>query len=181
MSHTRVAVDAQLRVHGPVDEPDGARGQRGDVRHARDDSSGEARRRDVDRLLEVRPDERVGLVEHREHVEAVGTAQRAPRPRPPRPGTYSSTRSGPSAIARMRARRVARLRRRRRRGSRPGSPRVSIGFTTIGYPTAEALRGTSSAVFDDRERGLAAPPSPMSSSRIGALSRVAATACGSVW
>ena len=84
-------------------EPDRARVAR-QVRNATRccTSSGESRRRHVDRLLEVRAVERVGLVEDREHLEL-----RSPRSSPSTatsmPGTYSSTSSGPSAMARMRS------------------------------------------------------------------------------
>ena len=133
----------------------------------------EARRRDVDRLLEVRADERVGLVEDREHRRA-SPSRSSPSTATSTPGTYSSTSSGPSAMARTRARGRACARRRRRRGSRPGS--------RSGRPASPPRVARRSGAVDRRRRSprtrAAAPRPRPARARIAALSRVAATAAG---
>ena len=64
-----VEVQPQLRVYGPLHEADRRAGTCGDDLGATQRLGRQARRRDVDGLLEVGTDERVGLVEHREHGE----------------------------------------------------------------------------------------------------------------
>ena len=118
------------RAPGPRASPMRGRAVGDDARDALQRRRGEARRRHVDRLLEVRADERVGLVEEREDSSV--PARRSPSTATSTPGTYSSTSSRPPpAMCAMR-----RPRRSPRRGvvgadhaatgrtARPASPRT---------------------------------------------------------
>ena len=70
-----IAVDPELGVDGPVGEPDRVRRAPGEERDALLQVGGQSRRRHVDRLFEVRADERVGLVEDREDLELLLAAE----------------------------------------------------------------------------------------------------------
>ena len=70
-----ITVDPEFGVDGPVGEPDRVRRPPGEERDALLQVGGQSRRCDVDRLFEVRADERVGLVEDREDLELLLAAE----------------------------------------------------------------------------------------------------------
>ena len=171
-----VAVDPQLGVHRAL-RPARSRRRRAPVTSSTRASvaGGEARRRDVDRLLEVRADERVGLVEHREHLERRRRAG-GPRPRPRRPGTYSSTSSGPSAMAPIRGDRGA-----RRVGVVGADHALAPRAAERLHDARGSRRRAASRSSTDREPRLGHLGRAPARVRIAALSRVAATASGGLW
>jgi RNA polymerase sigma factor (sigma-70 family) len=70
-----LAVHAQLGVDRSLPQPQRTRRPRSDRLDLGQDGRGQPRRRDVQRLLEVRPFQRLGLVEDREHLQAPAAQQ----------------------------------------------------------------------------------------------------------
>ena len=179
---TPLAVHAQLGVDRSLPQAQRARRPRSDRLDLGQDGRRQPRRRHVQRLLEVRPLERVGLVEDRQHL---ADARRAAAPRPPPPRRAGSS---PAAAARRPARRRRRESPRTRsaaaRACSASSARITprlpdnpSGLTTQGKPTSRATAATSAPQGSSAKRGCGTPASA-SARRIAALSRVRATAAG---
>ena len=147
---------AARRGPGPSTSPIAAQARAGDVVDARERRRVEARRRDVDRLLEVRA-RRAGRACRTPRAPRARRRAGGPRPRPRRPGTYSSTSSGAvgdgaDALAPRRAPPSASSAR-----ITPWLADRPTGFTTHGKPTSGEPRRR---VVDDRERAAGAPRRP---------------------
>ena len=180
-TQARSPSQAQLGVHRPLAQPEGAGrigGQRLDPAQGLGRKPG---RRHVERLLEVRPLERIGLVEDRQHLELAGSHERLdgdldaghvasrpgpgrPRPRRPRPGWRGCGRERARAASASSARMTPRL------------AESATGFSTAGRSTAPA--SSPGASTTNPGCGI---PAAANARRMAALSRVAATAEGGLW
>ena len=150
-------IHTKLRVHRPVTKPSARTLRSAHSSIAACVSADKPRRRHVNRLLEIRPFERIGLVENRQHAQSPTSSN--PSIATSAPGMYSSTSTHPvparaapgsraiPAAARIRAP-PRQIPPHRSRESLPGSPQAHIGFSTHGNCT----RASTSAKSSDAPR-----------------------------